>query len=352
MRFCSTRLRARLSRISPQTRSSEASNASPVQRMAVGNRGTKPGLDVGRHKRQGECGRCQGGKRRRHTEEHERPGLLQQVQQRTQDSYTVADGPELGSGPNLTRTVGQGELCRRQLELRGVDGHFRLDFEARGQGGKAFDEAARKGAVAGEDVAELGSKQSAIEAVEETIAGGMTLAVRFTDDVFACPHGHVVAAVHHEVDEQGGGCGVVGAVAVRHQIDVRVDVGEHPSDDIALAFAGLVTDFRTGASGLLGCSIRRGVVEDDDPGVWQGAPKREHHVGDARGLVVARQEDGDASRSGRRQGCRARALLLEMLGERILQIQGGEGSAHAGPAVTTRCATSAVTVPSKLAGKG
>ncbi len=83
------------------------------------------------------------------------------------------------------------------------------------------------------------------------------------------PNRHVGAFGQERDHQIGGVFRPVGAVAVRHHIDVGIDVGEHAADHMALALAAFAVDFGTGK----GCSPRRAVgrivVIDEDARIRQ-----------------------------------------------------------------------------------
>ena len=54
----------------------------------------------------------------------------------------------------------------------------------------------------------------------------------------------------------GRGGGIVGQVAVGHDVDVGLDVGEHAADDIALALLPLGTDDGAGVARDLDGAVR------------------------------------------------------------------------------------------------
>ncbi len=58
--------------------------------------------------------------------------------------------------------------------------------------------------------------------------------------------------------------GIIGAVAIDHQIHIGIDVGEHAAHDVALAGTRLEHDFGTGLTGDVGGVVGGAIVEDDD----------------------------------------------------------------------------------------
>ena len=53
---------------------------------------------------------------------------------------------------------------------------------------------------------------------------------------------HVELLGEQQVDHRRRGLGIVGEVAVGHDVDVSIDVGEHAADDVALALLALGAD--------------------------------------------------------------------------------------------------------------
>ena len=60
---------------------------------------------------------------------------------------------------------------------------------------------------------------------------------------------HVELLGEQQVDHRRRGLGIVGQVAVGHDVDVGVDVGEHAADDMAFALLALGADDRAGLGG-------------------------------------------------------------------------------------------------------
>ena len=46
------------------------------------------------------------------------------------------------------------------------------------------------------------------------------------------------------IDHRRRGLGIIGQIAVGHDIDVGIDVGEHAADDVALALLAFAADDR------------------------------------------------------------------------------------------------------------
>ena len=92
----------------------------------------------------------------------------------------------------------------------------------------------------------------------------MTGAARVVGHAPPGAHHHVRALGLQDVDQLRRILGRIGAVAVGHDIDVGVDVGEHAAHDIALALARLAHDSRAGGAGLERGQVLGIVVVDID----------------------------------------------------------------------------------------
>jgi len=105
---------------------------------------------------------------------------------------------------------------------------------------------------------------------------------------------HVESFGQQHVDHRRGGFGVISEVAVSHDVDVGIDVGEHAPNDMALALLALAADDGSGLRCDLPRPVAAVVVVDVDGGRRQSGAKTAHGRADRRFLVVARQEHGDA----------------------------------------------------------
>ncbi len=177
-------------------------------------------------------------------------------------------------------------------------GHFRLDLEARRVGRKALGKAAREHAVAGEDVGEVAPEHRLIDAVEHLVSESVPLAACILGDVAARAHHHVRPVGDEGIDHARRCGGVVGPVAVRHDVDVRLDIGEHLAHHVALALPPAGDHRRARQSGLLRCVVRRVVVVHIDARAGQHLAEADHHRRDRQPLVVAGQQDGKAVAAG------------------------------------------------------
>ena len=83
---------------------------------------------------------------------------------------------------------------------------------------------------------------------------------------------HVELVCEQQVDHRRRRLRVVGQVAVGHDVDVGIDVGEHAPDDVALALLPLGTNDRAGLGRDLARAVPAVVVVDVD--VAEGSAAR------------------------------------------------------------------------------
>ena len=105
-------------------------------------------------------------------------------------------------------------------------------------------------------------------------------------------HHHVEALFHLARDHGAHAAGVIGGIAVDQNVDVRLDVGEHPPHHEALALMRLAPDHRAGGAGDLQGIVGRIVVVDIDRGLGQLGPETGDHPGNGRLFVEARDQHG------------------------------------------------------------
>ncbi len=92
--------------------------------------------------------------------------------------------------------------------------------------------------------------------------------------------------------------GVIGSIAVHHEEDVRIDVGEHPAHHAALPRLTLLPNLRPRRAGGVDRVVGGPVVKNVNRGVGKSALEVAHDVSDGRPLIKAGDEDRDASRGG------------------------------------------------------
>jgi hypothetical protein len=131
------------------------------------------------------------------------------------------------------------------------------------------------------------------EAGEQGIAEAVAGAVGGLLGIDAAADDHVQVFLDELGDQRRGARGVVGDVAVAHQVDVGIDVGEHAAHDVALALQGLAAHDGAGGGGHLGRTVLRVVVVDVDPRLRKFAPEAFDDGADGGLLVIARQDHCD-----------------------------------------------------------
>src|SRR6476659_824995 len=111
-----------------------ADSISPVDRTAVGNRGTKPVI-----KRQRALGTVD-------------------IENSQQDSEAVAPGVEFRSGPRRSRAIGRHDFIDRQAKLKRMYRELCFNFEPARQNRKRFYEASRKYPIARQRIFDRGAE--------------------------------------------------------------------------------------------------------------------------------------------------------------------------------------------------
>jgi hypothetical protein len=111
---------------------------------------------------------------------------------------------------------------------------------------------------------DVAAKEALVEPVENAVAEGVPGASGVLRYVAAGSDDHVATLGDQRVDELRRIFRRVGAVAVGHQVDVRVDVGEHAPDDVALALPRLPDDDGAGGTRAQRRHVAGIVVENID----------------------------------------------------------------------------------------
>ena len=160
---------------------------------------------------------------------------------------------------------------------------------------RQFREALTSGqkTVAREDVGEASAEQAGEDRGEQPVAEPVAAPIGLLDFRLAGSDDHVEPFLDQAADELGGGGGVVGRIAVGHHIDVRLDVGEHSSDHMALPLHPFLADDRSCRLRDLAGAVAAIIVVDVDERRRQSRPERRHRLGDRRLLIVAWEEDCD-----------------------------------------------------------
>ena len=83
------------------------------------------------------------------------------------------------------------------------------------------------------------------------------------------PNDHVQTVGHQHVDHDRRRARIVGQIAIGHDIDVRVDIGEHAHDDMALALLSLAPDDRSCPLRDLASPVRAIVVVNVNGGAGE-----------------------------------------------------------------------------------
>ena len=112
--------------------------------------------------------------------------------------------------------------------------------------------------------------------------------------VFAGADDHVELLVEEHVDHRRRGLGIVGEVAVGHDVDVGLDVREHAADDVALALLALGADDCAGRRRDLARPVAAVVVINVDGRARQRLAKARYGRRDRGFLIVAGQKHGNA----------------------------------------------------------
>ena len=93
---------------------------------------------------------------------------------------------------------------------------------------------------------EAAAEQAREQAGEQPVAEHVAAAIGVFLLMLASADDHVELLGEQHVDHRRRGLGIVGQIAVGHDVDVGVDVGEHPADDMALALLPLGPNDRAG----------------------------------------------------------------------------------------------------------
>jgi len=266
------------------------------------DRGRQPRHQVGVHVGDAERDREDHRQRRQQradpAEEQHRPLDAVERDDRAQDAPAVRIGAELGGRAFGAGEIGRLDLGDGHLEFERMDADLGLDLESGRQHRKTFDEAAREDTVARQDVRKAAAEQTGEHPRQQPVAEAMTAAIGLDRLPHPAADHHVELLVEKALDQRRNGGRVVGRVAIGHDIDVGIDVGEHAADDIALALHPFGANNRAGGCGDLTGAIAAVVVVDVDSGVGQRGSETGDRLRDRRFLVVAGQQDCDSRRVG------------------------------------------------------
>jgi len=124
----------------------------------------------------------------------------------------------------------------------------------------------------------------------------MTPAIGVLFVVMTGADNHVEPFGQQQADHRRRGLGIIGQVAVGHQVNIGIDVGEHSADDVPLALLPLGPDDRSARDGDFNRPIAAVVIVDVDRGGRERCPKTLDRRADRGFLVEARQKDSNARR--------------------------------------------------------
>ena len=241
----------------------------------------------------------------------EREGTLvvQQPGDHPHDPEAVVVGAQLAGRPLGAVLEPDRHLGLRHAGVDRVHGELGLDLEGPRDGRERLDEPAGEHAVAAEHVVDRSAEDDRDDPVEDPVAQLVARPVGAGLAGDAHPGDLVVGALEQHPHHLGGGGRVVGVVAVDHQVDVGVEVGHRPADDVALAAQGLAPHLGAGGLGHLRGAVGAVVVVDVDRRSGARRPSgrrrpwrpRAPRCGTARSRRCAR---GRAPRLRRRVPCR------------------------------------------------
>ena len=187
-------------------------------------------------------------------------------------------------------------LVGRHFELERVDRQLGLDLEPARHHGEGFDEAAREHAVAAQHVGETVAEDPAHQAGQQLVAHVVAGPVHVDLALLAGAHHHVEPVAPQQFDHASCGCRLVSVVGIAHQVDIGLDIGEHPAHHVAFALLGLAPHDRARFGGDPACVVGRIVVVDVNRRFGQRGAEIGDHFRDSLRLVVAWQQDRDPRR--------------------------------------------------------
>ena len=211
-----------------------------------------------------------------------------------QDLESIGEGVELGLRSGGALLEADRHLDLGNAQSGGMHRQLGLDLELPAHGGEGLDEPAREDAVAGEHIGDMGPEDPGGQAVEGLVTGLVARAVgALLLHVTANAQDVVIGPLQEGRDHAGQGGGVVGVIAVDHDVDIGLDIGEGPTDHVALALALLAPNDGTGGRRDLGGAIGRAVVIDEDAHRGNGRQEVGDDLRDRALLVVARDDRCD-----------------------------------------------------------
>src|SRR6266851_6706140 len=177
-----------------------------------------------------------------------------------------------------------------------MHGELGLDLEPLGNRRKRLDETPRERAIAGEHVFEFAAEEQPGHAVEQDVAEPVTAAMRRRVAGQPRADHHVEIGAYDALDQLVDPRGVIGRVAVAHDVNIGIDIREHATHYIAFSLTLLAAHDRSSRERALGGAVSRVVVVDIYRRVWPSTAEFPHRFANRRLFVVTREQDGYSHR--------------------------------------------------------
>ena len=146
-----------------------------------------------------------------------------------------------------------------------MDSEFGFDLELTRERREGLHKTARENTVAGEHVSDGVTEEEADQRVEHLIALGVAGAVGGVVLVVNAAAQDVIKVfTNQQINHFGGGGSIVGIVAIDHDVNIGIDVGEGTTHNISLTLASFLADDCTGCGSNFSGAIRRVVVVNVD----------------------------------------------------------------------------------------
>src|SRR5690349_5594229 len=143
-----------------------------------------------------------------------------------------------------------------------MNNDFGLNLEAARNRGKRFDESARQNLVSGKHIAEVPPEDSLNDIAEKPVSDAVTESIRVNNRVEASSIDEIEVFLEERNDERGRDRSIICVVSVDENVDVGINIGEHPPYDISFALAPLSLDESSSILGARVGVISRIVVVD------------------------------------------------------------------------------------------
>ncbi|EEF26653.1 conserved hypothetical protein [Ricinus communis] len=219
--------------------------------------------------------------------ERERAFQLEQPQDRHQDANAVPVSIQLALRAFRPATISRFDLGNGHAQLERVNGEFRLRLEPMGMGRKRFHIPTGENPITRQHVLESPPENGGGESRQHDIAKAVTRAICGDFIRYAATYDHIEPLVEHRLDQLRRSAGVVGAVAIDHDIHISFDVGKHPANHVSLALQGDAADVRASGAGDVRRTVGGIVVKYVDFSFREVAPEVLDHARDGFRLVVA-----------------------------------------------------------------